>query len=261
MTKTIALAAVHHDPDGRLFDQTRRVLPLLRRLFGALSVRATDATTADSLELLAGAGALIRLAPTDGYAELGRSRRGGLALGLETGAKTLLFCDLDRALHWAEFHPRELEQVRDALGEHDFTVLGRTPRAFASHPRTQRDTEAIVNTVFAQVFGQPWDVTAAARGASRRAAEAIVARCDDDTIGTDVAWPLFVRREGGLSLGYIPTEGLEFETPDRYPAEIAEAGGLGRWLERLDADVGAWALRLEIARLEVQAALPYTTGA
>jgi hypothetical protein len=143
------------------------------------------------------------------------------------------------------------------LGEHDFTVLGRTERAFASHPRVQRDTEAIINTVYASVSGYAWDVTAAARGISRRAAAAIVEGCHEQSIGTDMAWPLFLQRRGGFSLGYRATEGLEFETADRYLDQVATAGGIQAWMARLDADPRRWAERLEVARVEVAAAAPY----
>jgi hypothetical protein len=137
--------------------------------------------------------------------------------------------------------------------------LGRTPRAFASHPRIQRDTEAIVNQVFATLSGREWDVTAAARALSRRAAEAVIHGCPDETVGTDVSWPLFAAR-AGLTLGYIATEGLEFETADRHADEVAAAGGLGRWLDQIDANPRRWIERLEIAKIEVEATLPYLDG-
>jgi hypothetical protein len=235
----IALASTHHDPDGRLIAQLRRALPTLTGLFGAIAVRATERTPAETVAALQDAGALVRREAADSALLLGRARRGALALGLETGADALLFCDFDRALHWAERYPEELARVAQEIARHDLTVLGRTTRAFDSHPRIQRDTEAIVNTVYAQVSGHAWDVTAAARGLSRRAAEAILAGCPEETIGTDVAWPLFAQR-AGLALGYIQTEGLEFETPDRFADEVAAAGGLDAWLARLDADPRRW---------------------
>src|SRR5262249_31269623 len=154
-------------------------------------------------------------------------------------------------------YPAELERIVVQLPEHDFTVLGRTERAFASHPRIQRDTEAIINTVYATVSGHHWDVTAAARGISRRAAEAILAGCPDESVGTDVSWPLFLQRADSFTLGTIATEGLEFETADRYGAEIAAAGGLERWVTHLDADPQRWAHRLDLARIEVESMLPY----
>jgi hypothetical protein len=258
---SIVLAATLHDPGDRLYEQTRRVLPALTQTFAALAIDASSAVSPPTLALLRAAGAQVRQRSVDhleGLAAIGTARRSCVAAALSLDAACVLYCDFDRALHWAERYPAELTRVLARLPEHDCTVLGRTPRAFASHPRVQRETEAIINHVFALVSGDPWsDVTAAARGLSRRAARAILDGCPDQSIGTDVSWPLFLRRAGSFSLAYLPTEGLEFETADRFADEIADAGGLDRWLARLDADPRNWAFRLELARIEVAAALPY----
>jgi hypothetical protein len=254
------LAATHHDPESRLYDQTVRMLPALTQRFNGIAIQTTHASQQRSLDLLAGAGALIEreAAPeSSSLVLLGQARRAALEMGLRLNAPAILFCDFDRVLHWAEYYPDELARVVAQLGENDMTVLGRSERAFASHPRVQRDTEAIVNTVFASVSHCDWDVTAAARGLSRRAAEAILEGCHEQSVGTDVAWPLFLQRHGGFTLGYCVTEGLEFETADRYGDQVAAAGGVHAWMAQLDADPQRWAERLEVARAEVTAAVPY----
>lgn len=257
MTIRITLACTHHDPDGRLRSQSERVAPVLQRIFSGIVVRVTDITPDDALAPLVQAGASIHRAPSCGHLRLGRARREALHLGIEAGAYHVLFCDLDRALHWAEYHPAELASVAGLIPAYDFLILGRTQRAFHSHPRAQCDTEAIVNRVFAQVSGQGWDVTAAARGVSRRAAMAILDGCPDETIGTDVSWPLFLQRTGRYAIGAIETEGLEYETADRFPEEVAAVGGVDAWKARIDANPREWALRLEIARIEVEAAVAH----
>ena len=254
------LVATQHDPEGRLTEQIRRALPALGVAFQQLAIQATHTSHAAGLELLRAAGALVyqeTSAEFNGLDRLGGTRRAALELGLRAGANWLLFCDFDRALHWAEFHPAELAQVAAHSTQHDFTVLGRTERAFATHPRTQRDTEAIINRVFELASRHSWDVTAAARGLSRRAAGAILSGCPDQSIGTDVAWPLFLLRAGGFTLGYSAAEGLEFETADRFPDQIAAAGGRERWIEQIEADPRQWAMRLELAQIEAAATLPY----
>jgi len=251
------LAATHHDPDGRLLDQTARMLPILLEHFSGIAVHATDVTDQRGLDLLVQSGVHVRQAPPAGHLLLGQARRGAVEFALELDSDFVLFCDLDRMLHWAEYQPAELARCVLRIPEHDFTVIGRTARAFATHPRNQRDTEAIVNQVFAQVSGQAWDVTAAARGLSRRAAQAIVSGCVEDSVGTDTAWPLFLMRTEAYSLGYFETEGMEFETPDRFGDQVEALGGLAAWMERLDLDVREWALRLEIARAEVAAIQSY----
>ncbi len=259
----VILAATQHDPDGRLYDQTERVLPALMRIFAGLAVQATHTTQERMLALLAGAGALVRREEPEwptGLKHLGLARRAAIDLALQLDAPTILFCDLDRALHWAEHYPDELAQVAARLAGSDITVLGRTRRAFESHPRVQRDTEAIVNQVYATASGRAWDVTAASRGLSRRAATALLAGCPEESIGTDVAWLLFLQRAGGFAFDYITTEGLEFETADRYGDQVTAAGGLEQWIARLDADPRQWTFRLELAQIEIEALLTTDNG-
>ena len=98
---------------------------------------------------------------------------------------------------------------------------------------------------------------AGARGLSRRAAQAILAGCPDLELSVDVSWPMFLRQAGGFNLGYLECEGLEFETADRFGPEIAAAGGYAQWLKPLEDDPRQWLWRLEVARLEIEALLPY----
>lgn len=255
-----ALAITYHDPQGRLCEQIRLVLPTLVEIFEGLAIRASYAANARALSLFTDAGALVKRAPTEPLNEapkLGAARREAIALALELDAPLVLYCDGDRVLHWAERYPQELAQVVARLRENDLTVLGRTERAFHSHPRAQRDTEAIVNRVFHVISGYGWDVMAAARGLSRPACEAILGRCFDEEISTDVTWPLCLHALGGFSLGYIATEGLEFETPNRYKEEIIAAGGYDAWLERRDADPNRWLHRLDLAQTHLKAMIPF----
>jgi hypothetical protein len=217
-------------------------------------VLASQATTERCVaELVATGVAVAREAQPATFETLGRVRRDALALALAHGASYLHLCDWDRVLHWAERYPGELREVIATIPEYDCLILGRTPRAFGNHPRVQRDTEAIINHCFGLVWGQELDVTAASRGLSRRAAELLVTECDEPTIGNDCVWPLFIARRPGMIVGYAETEGLEWETPDRHGDEIAAMGGLDAWLAHHDADPGRWAMRLQLAQIEVDA--------
>jgi hypothetical protein len=51
-------------------------------------------------------------------------------------------------------------------------------------------------------------------------------------------------------------EGLEFETADRFADEIS-AIGFAAWLDRLENDPHEWAFRFDLARVEIEALLPY----
>jgi hypothetical protein len=256
----VVLAMTYHDPEGRLFQQLRQQVPVLASLFGGLAVNISPKAPEQSFHLFADVGALINREASrqnDGYSSLGDVRRAVVQLALTAELPFVMACDCDRALHWAEHYPDELARVVRRLPDYDFTILGRTPRAFATHPRVQRDTEAIINQVYATVSGHGWDITAAARGLSRRAAEAIIAGCPDATIGVDASWPLFVQRAGGLSMGFLATEGLEFETADRFGVEVEQVGGVEQWVAQLDRDPRQWADRLHLAEIEVASMAPY----
>jgi hypothetical protein len=260
---TVALAATHHDADGRLYDQTARIVPLLHEIYSSIVILVTPATLPASRSLLQATGAHVSSGGADlpqGHLHLGLWRRLAIEQALVNApqATHIHFCDFDRVLHWAEYYPDELRLTLDTLSQYDFTVLGRTRRAFDSHPRIQRDTEGIVNHVFVTVSGLPWDVTAASRGLSRRAAQHIVAGCRDDTVGSDCSWPLLLQRISDLRMGYCETEGLEFETLDRYADELETLGGAAAWIARTDTDPQNWAFRLELARLEVAAVAAYS---
>jgi hypothetical protein len=254
-----ALAVTYHDPRGQLHDQLAQALPVLGGIFDHLIVQASAAAPERSLDLLRAAGAHVHRRPPeeDGAAELGWVRRAAVQRALELDAPTIMYCDCDRILHWATDYADELRRVALRIAAHDCTVLGRTQRAFDSHPRVQRDTEAIVNHVFGLVSGAAWDVTAAARGLSQRAARAIVEGCDDHGISVDVSWPLFLQRAGTFTLAYIATDGLAYETADRYHAAVMAGGGREHWIARLDADPRRWADRLNLAHRAIEAMLTY----
>jgi hypothetical protein len=234
----------------------------LRERYAAIAAIATPTTPARDLDALRAAGVdvLTEVAALPvGMRYLGLWRRRVLerALQLAPTAQQVHFCDLDRVLHWVEFYPDELGEVLAAAAESDFVVLGRTPRAFASHPRVQRDTEQLINHTFFLASGRQWDITAGSRILSRQAAEVLLADCPDETIGCDCSWPLFLWQRGGFAVDYRETEGLEFETLDRYAEEVAALGGPDAWLAQMDADPGQWAPRLAIAAVEAESAAEY----
>lgn len=265
-----ALTMVYHDPAGRMLDQLARTLPVITSIFAEVIVQASASANQQGVRLLGDAGAHVfpaqlTSAPNgphraDGIG-IGRLRREVVRLAFQhTTASHAIYCDADRVLHWAEFYPDEFRSISEAVRQFDFTVLGRTPRAFESHPRTQRDTEVIINRLFGQVSGLPWnDVTSGARGLSRAAAEVIVANVADDELSTDISWTMYLHRHGAQrawSIGYVETEGLEFETADRFADEVS-AGGYAAWLDRLENDPHEWAFRFDLARVEIEALLPY----
>jgi hypothetical protein len=256
----VALATAYHDANDRMFDQIARLLPVISSIFPHIAVQASSMAPQRSLQLLQQAGAAIEQAsaaePT-GAAQLGNVRRLALNLALRSHASVVMYFDFDSLLHWIETYPDELRSVVTNLGAFDMTIIGRTPRAFDTHPESQRVTEAWVNRAFARLTGHAWDVMRSGRGISRRAAETIVAECDDARISTDVSWPLHLLKHGTFTIEGIQVEGTEFETADRYRPEIDHAGDRFAWMEKLDADPRRWAHRCNLARMHMEAMIPY----
>lgn len=202
----VVLATTHHNPGDKLIEQLARTIRPIADLFLAITVVTNPGGTSSTLELFDRVGMHIVREDEIRGSSIGLARLYTLAAARQLDTDFIFFCDLDRLVHWHEHYPKELVKVLACIQRYDFTVLGRTHRAFDSHPRIQRDTEAIINFVFGRVSGHTWDVTAAAHGISVRAADLILTACHEVTVGPDVAWPLRVDQDGGLTMGYLETE-------------------------------------------------------
>ncbi len=246
----VALVTTLHDPAGRMVKATRRWLAPLKEMYETIAVVPTSATSPLLLETLQGT-VVEPLEESNG--SIGVGRRHALRLGLESGTPHLHYCDFDRILHWIWRYPQELASVVEAIQQHDYLILGRTERAFATHPRVQRDTEGITNHAFSLWFGHPVDVSAGSCGVSRRAAERLLEGSTAPTNATDAEWPALVRLMKGGRVGYLQTEGLEFETPDYFEDEIAQAGSLEAWLEERSRSLSGWISRTRLTLESIEA--------
>ncbi|HFD39549.1 MAG TPA: hypothetical protein ENJ31_06840 [Anaerolineae bacterium] len=255
----ITLVATVHQPTERLTPMIATHLPALTGLYDAVIAYCSPETHPAIRNLLRRRG--VRVQVNDGEPgdihTIGQVRRRAVRAGLETGAAHLQMCDFDRAIHWAARYPDELARVIAALPDYDLLVLGRTARAWATHPPYQAETEPLFNKVFALATGLEWDVGAGSRGISRRAARRLLQLSQERTVGVDAEWPLLLLREPGFRVGYRACEGLEFETADRFGPEIEAAGGYAAWEAQISADPRQWAFRLEIAALIAQAVVRY----
>jgi hypothetical protein len=246
MTKPF-FATIVADRQGHLFGKLRELLPAVLARFQGVTVLATTTTDERVLTLLESVRASIDTGEPDGNA-IGRHRRQAIGLALENGvAEHILYADIDHLLRWIENDAIELDLVLQRMRDWDCTVIGRGSRSFAALPRRLLQTETIVNHIYALITGRNWDLMMAARGLSRRAAQAIVDHCAVDTIGNDAAWPLFCE-ERGFSVGYVEAEGLTYQTNADYSHDLKDS---------LDQDPRAWAQRVELAWQHVEAMLPY----
>jgi len=256
---SVTLVATVHQPDDRLASLAEAQLPELVTRYTALTAFCSGSTHATILDLLRRHGVSVHVddKALAGIDQIGHVRRQALRSGLEAGTPYLQMCDFDRALHWVAHYPQELEVVLAEVTRYDLLVLGRTERAWATHPPYQADTEPLFNKVFALVTGLPWDVGAGSRGFSRRGAEKLLELSQEPTIGIDAEWPLLLLGRDGWTVGFRACEGLEFETADRFGAEIEAAGSYDAWEAEMSADPARWAYRLRVALLIAEAAVRY----
>jgi hypothetical protein len=241
----VSLAATLHDPGCADLAATIAAAGDLARRYAGMVISATEETPDRALEPLVAVGARVTKHPSD-YREIGW-RRLGAVREAATIAPAVHLCDFDRLLHWQRYWPDELDTIIAHVATNDLLLLGRTARAWATHPAHQRETEQVANRVVSHLYGAEVDVCSGSRGLSRRAIEYLATHGRVHDVGTDGEWPILLRRAGGFRCQHIPTEGLEFETADRFPAEVARAGSLTAWNAERDREADRWVFRTRLA--------------
>lgn len=235
------------DNKGVLFDKLQALLPLVLDRFQGIGVLLTNTTDDRIVKLLQEADAFIDRAESNIDA-IGMHRRRSVALVLENSTEGhILRTDADHLLRWIEQDAEELDLVLERMKDTDLTVIGRGPKSFAALPKRLKDTESIVNHIFALITGLDWDLLMGSRGISRRAAELIVNESCADTVGNDMDWPLLCWKHG-VNLDYVEAEGLTYQTEYNYAHNLEDSK---------DLDPEAWMLRMKLAQQNVEAMQPY----
>jgi len=252
MSDVVLLGAVH-DPEGRIAALLPADLPQLQRRYARIVAICGVATLPSTVEALQRFG--VTVIRGDDIPINARPYALGV-MASHANWEHVHLCDLDSALHWARRWPDELGMVNATIAAHDFLLLGRTARAMTSLPEAQRETERLINLLFARTTGglDPWrlgnepdtpiDICTGAWGFSRRGIAALHAQSRATDIGFHAEWPLIARAAPGLRCAYLPCEGLEYETADRYGDQIAAAGGIAAWHARQNTDIAQWRQRI-----------------
>jgi hypothetical protein len=255
----VTLAVTVHQPDDRLVPLIEANLPGLAARYAAVTAYCSRETHPAVVDLLRAHGANVQVneRPASSIHGIGPVRRQTVRLGLTADTSHLQMCDFDRAIHWAVCWPRDLGATVAGILDYDLLVLGRTDRAWSTHPPYQAETEPLFNQVFSLVTGRAWDVGAGSRGLSRRAARTLLEISREMTVGVDAEWPLLLLQREGFRVGYRRCEGLEFETADRFAPEIEAAGSYRAWEAQISAEPERWVFRLQVALLIAEAAVRY----
>ena len=244
---TTVLLATVHDPDGRMLAALDERGSMLER-YGAAFVTVTDATDARLLRRLEEVGATI---VPGGSEPVGSAMRALLRVALATERSSYLYCDFDRWLHWRGTFPEELAEIPARIAREIpdawYVCIGRTERAFGSHPEVQRVAEWATNRALAIAAGHALDATAGACWVSREGAAVILRGSREETKATDLEWPALILDADPLRLGGMFVEGLEFETAEFYGEEARRLGGVAVWVRATYETPQMWGARLRLA--------------
>lgn len=245
-----ALVSTLHDPAGAALPFLERTaISEALRSYPLVTVAVTAATDPRLIARLEELGA--RVVPGG---STGVGRRAALAAALPA-AEASFNCDLDRWLHWASCWPDELAGVpvkMARLGTNEerrpwCVVLGRTARAFRTHPPVQRLPEEATNRALSLAAGRPLDAVSGAVWLSPEGAKIVLAESVEASASTDLEWAALILRRDPARLRGLRFEGLEWETPDFHAAAIAEAGSLAAWTKAACDTPAMWTARLRLA--------------
>jgi len=244
---SVSLATTLHDSTGWSVEPINDTAETLSECYSSRLTVVTIGTKPEVVEALRDAGWII-VEPMSrvGVEHITDSRRRVLKASMDHGSDYTHLVDMDRALHWALTYPEEMKKVAATIPDHDFLILGRTSRAMETHPRNQAETEALANRVFSLIVGSQMDITAASRGISRKAAEAILAHSRGRFFDSDSEWPVILHSLG-YKLSYMEAEGLEWETRLKRSTMTLPDGRQVDTKEFNESSPESWVYRLMLA--------------
>lgn len=250
----IALACAWH-PRGE-FQRFLKIYPALEQVYTSMAISLPPGSVAKEFRLLDELPSVTPVITRD----WSWGRHLALRQALERGADHIQYADFDRLVRWVEIQPDEWRRVATSIQAADCTLVGRTERAWETHPQALRQTEKISDVALSDLLGKIYDLSAGSKGFSRRAAEFILANSqvvEDQAgraLGTDGEWPVLLKR-GGFELKSVLVDGLDWESADRYQEEAASPTEQRLAAQAYDVDPKNWERRVQVALEIVEAGL------
>lgn len=245
-TPDIGLVSPLHDPEARLAKAIRTYGKNLKTIyFGAIIVKVTKNTHEDTLKALTSANISFSQRTTKGnYVAMGKTYKEAIALGLKLKTRHIHVCDFDRILHWVKVFPNELKDIVEILPSNTgITFIGRSKRAFETHPKTQKQTEEIVNILASEVAGINVDIMSGSFAMDNQSAKIILKKSKRNDYSFFAEF-LSIAKKAGIQINTLMTEGLEWETPDQYTDKIRKEG-YSDWLDEF-MSLPEWKRRIEL---------------
>jgi hypothetical protein len=250
----IALASAWH-PRGEL-QRFLKIYPALEQVYSSMAISVPPGSDPKEFGLLDEL-PKVSVVVTQNWSW---GRHIALRQALETPAEQIQYADFDRLVRWVEVQPDEWRQVATSIPAADCTLIGRTEKAWETHPQALRQTEKISNLALSGLLGKIYDLSAGSKGFSRRAAGFILANSQvaqdqpGHALGTDGEWPVLLKR-GGFILKSVLVDGLDWESADRFRENAASLTEQRLAAEAYDADPRNWERRVQVALEIVEAGL------
>ncbi|MUK88889.1 hypothetical protein GMD78_10840 [Ornithinibacillus sp. L9] len=222
----VSLLTVTHDPKGKSISLIKSVQHVLESIYSGLYITVSEESSTELITLLRNSTLHVKIIPKKGAAH---ARREAVKFGLSSNSGYFHYADFDRILAWASYHEQELKQVVAEISNQDYLIIGRTERAFQTHPVEWVETEKITNKICSLELNQEVDITAGSCAFSKEAANYIDLYSKEKM--TDAEWAMIVHRIAGLNVATCKVNGLEYREEVNgvnYSTSTAET-----WLSRL----------------------------
>ena len=240
----IIITTTIHDPNSNMKDMILNYGKKARELCYRLFFIVSDTTSKEIIDLVKEYVDIVQICHSkhirDTYID-------ALKLGVSHAEENdkILYADYDRLLHWVSTFPHELKHILESFPDVDFFHIGRSQRAFETHPETQRKTEILANELGSVMLGfsSTHDMLSACYGFSKPLLEKILNVELKTELGFYAKWA-FSAYKMAKSYEYTQVEGQEWETPDRFQNQI-NTMGYEKWLEQFQT-AKEWKRRTEL---------------
>ncbi|MFX0187857.1 MAG: hypothetical protein ACFE8A_08985 [Candidatus Hodarchaeota archaeon] len=220
------LCSTHHDPEFKLKNLLKKVASIIKKLFIKTIVCLTPTTSEKVYKFLSREGFMVIIGSSMRQIDIYRKALKTTLNNIEKQqTEKIFYIDFDRLIHWIHAYPNELTNLINKKIDVDYLHIGRTSRAFDTHPSTQQKTEIIINEIVSKTLGflETKDIISVCGIFTKELGEKIMRVKNETATGFYCTWPLFFWN-WATKKQYIEVEGLEWETPDKFKVEITELG-------------------------------------
>lgn len=243
---SVILVSTLHDPPFALKQIYQETVATIKRCFNQSYICCTQATSSEFIHALQKEGFQVLSGTNLNHVDIYRQAiKAGLDWVANNRDTKLFYIDFDRLLHWCKNFPTELTKILSEINKTDLLMLGRTKRAFETHPTTQRETEIIVSELGSKICGlsKTHDFISICWGFTYDLGKKLLGTKILTSTGFYGTWPILLWKWASTK-AYLEVEGLQWETPDRFRSEIQKLG-YNLWLKNFESPE-EWTKRVKI---------------